>query len=80
MSLTDSEKIQTRLSHLGSADQEREAKALAEGYTDRVCPKCQRVILAFHHYVACNEPSCPIIAREADGTPKASLLQQLLGE
>ncbi len=79
MSVTDSERIQKLLRRLGPEDQAQEAKALAEGYTDAVCSKCQTVFLAYHHFVDCGERSCPMIAREADGTPKASLLEQILG-
>ena len=52
-------------------------KCLAEGFKDKVCPKCGVVYLAHHHFINCElgrYGECPIVSKS---NPK-SILQQLL--
>ncbi len=55
------------------------ADAIAEGYTDEVCPKegCGRLFLAHCHFVICElHGECPMVSkslRHDDGTPKTML-------
>ena len=39
---------------------EKVAEAEAEGHKNEVCGKCDRIFLAFHHFVRCAEADCPI--------------------
>ena len=55
------------------------ATALAEGYKDEVCNKCGLVFMAFHHFVRCQDPTCPMIARDKDGKSKTVLEMMLSG-
>lgn len=53
-------------------------KALSEGYTDEVCPKCELVMLAHHHFVRCQNAvhgSCPMVP-----SGSKSMLESLMGD
>ena len=55
---------------------EKHREALAEGYKDEVCPKCEQVFLSHHHFVNCiyaHCEDCPMVPSGAK-----SLLEQIL--
>lgn len=53
--------------------------AVDEGYRDEVCRLCGVVLLAFHSFIRCDEEKCPMLARDAKGNKKPSVLQAVLG-
>ena len=40
--------------------EELHKEALAEGYKDEKCPTCGTMFLAHHHFVICDQSSCPM--------------------
>lgn len=72
----DQIKIANAIAQLTEDGQRRHKEALDEGYRDCVCRECQTVFLAFHHFFRCRNTTCPMVARNPDGSRKGTLLEQ----
>ncbi len=71
------EKIKAAIEKLSPELLEKHKEALAEGFEDKVCPKCDVIYLAHHHFVDCflaHSGECPMVAK---GTK--SLVERILG-
>ncbi len=68
MSHPDEVKIASALQRLKRKEKILHAEASAEGYKDEVCHECSLVLLAFHHFIACESKGCPKVHREPDGS------------
>lgn len=71
------EKIKVAIERLSPELLEKHKEAIAEGFENKVCPKCDAVYLAHHNFVACpfaHTDECPMVAKGAK-----SLLRKLLG-
>jgi ribosomal protein S27AE len=67
--------IELRVAQLDDDTKKLREQAIAQGYKDDICPKCSTVLLAHHHFVACNYArtnNCPM-------SNNTSLLDMLLG-
>ena len=49
-------------------------EALAEGYKDQKCPKCEALLLANHHFLICDTSECPMRSK----TETRSLLERFV--
>jgi hypothetical protein len=49
-------------------DRNYHAEAIAEGYKDEVCPKCNVNFPAEIHFVRCEAESCPMISTKDSRT------------
>jgi len=56
--ITDKERYEAILSSLSKEDIQRREESIAEGYEDEQCPKCGRILLAFHHFLRCPYAKC----------------------
>lgn len=74
LSEVDQKKINARLALITSDEKRLHAAALAEGYKDEVCQKCDVVFLAFHHFVRCDDAGCLMKSKDANGNPNPNLL------
>lgn len=54
------ERLKLALNNLSPELKVEHDKCIAEGLKDEFCPKCDRLFLAHHHFVRCNEKSCPM--------------------
>lgn len=72
---TNDERIAGAVMVLNDIERKEYTQALEDGYTDEVCPKCEQIMLAHHHFIRCQNAahgSCPMVP--SDGK---SLLQRL---
>lgn len=71
-------RITSAVDNLTDTEHKSYVQALSEGYTDEVCPKCEQVMLAHHHFVRCQNAahgSCPMVPQGGK-----SLLERLMGD
>lgn len=52
--------ITESINSLNDRMKDEHEKCIAQGYKDEICPKCDCVFLAHHHFVNCNIETCPM--------------------
>lgn len=62
-------KVSAAIAELSSELKKKHDAAIAEGHTDDVCPRCDRVLLAHQHFLRCRDTECPQVSRGKDGKP-----------
>lgn len=60
------DKIKVAIENLSPELLEKHKEAIAEGFKDKVCPKCDVAYLAHHHFIACTLAhigECPMFSK-----------------
>ena len=70
--------IKQAIKELSAELLKKHKEALAEGYKDKICPKCGNIFLAHHHFVNCHLAHCGECPMVSQGTK--SVFEHILGE